>query len=153
MIIKAVSIKQPWANLIAYGLKDIESRTWQTNYRGPLAIHASKKVDQAGVEWLKGYFLPDEINKFEKSRGAIIGICNLKNIYRYSSERAFLDHFDRHFVPLNAMVKYGWELSNITPLDFPIPYRGALGLFEIDSHLVCKNLFRESSGRIAPAFD
>lgn len=43
---KALSIKQPWASLIAHGIKDIENRTWKTNYRGRIFIHASAK--QAG---------------------------------------------------------------------------------------------------------
>ena len=38
---KALSIKQPWASLIAYGIKDIENRTWKTNFRGRIYIHAS----------------------------------------------------------------------------------------------------------------
>lgn len=40
---KALSIKQPWASLIAHGIKDIENRTWKTNFRGRIYIHASAK--------------------------------------------------------------------------------------------------------------
>ena len=40
--IKAISLWQPWASLIALGGKKIETRSWPTKYRGPLAIHASK---------------------------------------------------------------------------------------------------------------
>jgi len=40
---KAISIKQPYASLIAYGIKDIENRTWKTNFRGRIYIHASGK--------------------------------------------------------------------------------------------------------------
>lgn len=40
---KALSIKQPWASLIAHGIKDIENRTWKTNFRGRIFIHASAK--------------------------------------------------------------------------------------------------------------
>lgn len=40
---KALSIKQPWASLIANGIKDIENRTWQTKFRGRIYIHASAK--------------------------------------------------------------------------------------------------------------
>lgn len=43
---KAISIKQPWASLIAHGIKDIENRTWKTKFRGRIYIHASGK--QAG---------------------------------------------------------------------------------------------------------
>lgn len=41
---KALTIKQPWAQLIAYGIKDIENRTRPTNYRGRIAIHAGMTV-------------------------------------------------------------------------------------------------------------
>lgn len=40
---KAISIKQPWASLIAHGIKDIENRTWRTHFRGKIYIHASAK--------------------------------------------------------------------------------------------------------------
>jgi len=40
---KALSIKQPWASLIAHGIKDIENRTWRTKFRGKIYIHASAK--------------------------------------------------------------------------------------------------------------
>lgn len=40
---KALSVKQPWASLIAHGIKDIENRTWSTKFRGRIYIHASGK--------------------------------------------------------------------------------------------------------------
>lgn len=43
MIIKAISLKQPFANLIALEKKTLETRTWSTKYRGPLLIVSSKK--------------------------------------------------------------------------------------------------------------
>ena len=39
---KAISIHQPWASLIAFGEKRFETRSWKTDYRGPLLIHASR---------------------------------------------------------------------------------------------------------------
>jgi hypothetical protein len=47
---KALSIKQPWANLLASGEKTIETRLWPTAYRGPLLIVSSKtpKIHPAG---------------------------------------------------------------------------------------------------------
>lgn len=41
--IKAISLWQPWASLMAWGIKKVETRDWQRSYRGPLLIHASKK--------------------------------------------------------------------------------------------------------------
>lgn len=42
---KALTIRQPWASLIAAGVKTIETRSWSTRYRGPLAIHAGRRWD------------------------------------------------------------------------------------------------------------
>jgi activating signal cointegrator 1 len=42
MMLKALSLTQPWATLVALGAKRIETRSWSTPYRGPIAIHASK---------------------------------------------------------------------------------------------------------------
>lgn len=42
---KALSIKQPWAYLICSGIKDVENRSWRTNYRGKVLIHACAKWD------------------------------------------------------------------------------------------------------------
>lgn len=42
---KVLSIKQPWAFLLASGIKDVENRVWQTKYRGMVLIHAPKKTD------------------------------------------------------------------------------------------------------------
>jgi activating signal cointegrator 1 len=43
---KAITIIQPWATLIALGEKKFETRSWATKHRGPLAIHAGKKIDK-----------------------------------------------------------------------------------------------------------
>lgn len=45
-MMKAVSIKQPWASLITHGIKDIENRMWRTHFRGRIFIHASGKPDK-----------------------------------------------------------------------------------------------------------
>ncbi len=47
---KALSVKQPWANMIASGEKTIETRTWMTSYRGPLLIVSSRtpRIEPAG---------------------------------------------------------------------------------------------------------
>lgn len=51
---KALTVRQPWASLIAAGVKTIETRSWSTEYRGPLAIHAGKHRpahDEAVGDW------------------------------------------------------------------------------------------------------
>lgn len=45
---RALSLTQPWATLVAIGAKQIETRSWRTRYRGPLAIHAAKGLAPLG---------------------------------------------------------------------------------------------------------
>lgn len=47
--IKALSLWQPWASLMAAGVKIDDIRDWTTTYRGPLAIHAAKTIDRVGA--------------------------------------------------------------------------------------------------------
>lgn len=76
---KALTILQPWSELIVSGVKCIENRSWPTNYRGPLAIHAGKGRKCFAVDadaWEKRYGvrmpLPDEV-----TFGAIVGVAEL----------------------------------------------------------------------------
>jgi len=77
---KIISIKQPWATLIAHGIKDMENRSWSTRYRGPVLIHASLKVDCsiADVRRSLGIELPD----LPTSIGGIVGVTNIVDCVR-----------------------------------------------------------------------
>ncbi len=50
--VKALTVRQPWAELILRGRKPFELRSWRTKYRGPLVIHAASKVDAHQVRRL-----------------------------------------------------------------------------------------------------
>ena len=54
---KAITIKQPFASLIASGLKEYEFRTWKTAYRGEILIHAGKSIDKAAMGKFASYGL------------------------------------------------------------------------------------------------
>ena len=56
---KALTLWQPWASLVALGLKTIETRGWRTNYRGPLLIHAAKRSPDAWVQGVTAMRQPD----------------------------------------------------------------------------------------------
>lgn len=75
---KAITIKQPWSTLIALGLKRYETRSWQTKYRGKLAIHAGKTVDEEHYEKFKSILQPYGIKSIDElPTGAVIAICDL----------------------------------------------------------------------------
>jgi len=79
---KAITIQQPWAEMIARGLKRVENRTWRTNHRGPLAIHAGKSMvamdRENAAEWPERYgvALP---GVGELTFGAIIAVVELRD--------------------------------------------------------------------------
>jgi len=80
---KTLSIKQPWAHLIASGIKDIENRTWRTNFRGKIHIHVSGKpisrenlYDVLNEKQWDFVFQMDLLNKYDPDNiyySAIIG--------------------------------------------------------------------------------
>ena len=67
---KVITIKQPFATLIAEGLKQYEFRSWNTKYRGEILIHAGLGVDKKAMEKFKDYNL-------DYPKGCIIAKANL----------------------------------------------------------------------------
>lgn len=121
---KALSVKQPWANLIAEGEKGIEIRTWPTKYIGPVAIHASLSVDLDGARLFK--------KVSTQPRGFLIAQGYLTLVIGYSEE-TFKDDCLYHLNPPEWYRKgvYGWLLEGVEKLDPPISCRGKQGLFEV----------------------
>ena len=120
MTIKALSIRQPWAWLIVNGIKDVENRSWNTQHRGPLLIHAAKTMtaaDYASAQDLAeslGIEIPPR-NGFKL--GGIIGKVNLVDCVREHNSPWFFGPF-------------GFVLENAEVMKF-IPLRGQLGLFTV----------------------
>lgn len=74
---KALTICQPYAHLIVSGDKRVENRTWTTNYRGPLYIHAGKSR-----EWLD----EDDLKTYPSMAfGAVVAVATLVDCVLYSS--------------------------------------------------------------------
>jgi len=126
---KAISLWQPWASLMALGLKKIETRSWATRYRGPLYIHAAKKV----IGWpsidIQAVF--DDDIAFQPSDlplGCLICKVDLIDC------RVILNHNQPDY-PERAFGDYThgrsmWITENLETFK-PIPYRGRQGLFDV----------------------
>jgi hypothetical protein len=131
VIYKAISIRQPWADLIIKGYKRIENRGWYTRYRGPILIHASKGFDHDCEEFAEDILTYDEWNdmfnrpKEEYSRGGIIGIANLVNVKLFEAEK-HNPVKDPWFVG-----KYGFVLEDAGPLPEMYPLSGRLNIFDV----------------------
>jgi hypothetical protein len=146
---KALTLTQPYATLIAIGAKRIETRSWSTRYRGPLAIHAGKGLGPVGGErGLVALYQDDVFAQALKSRtlpprGVIVAVCNLVGItnteavidgYRVQrSDRGHVVYFsadsERAFGDYTPG-RYAWLLADVRPIDPPIPATGRQGLWE-----------------------
>ncbi|MHB0976875.1 MAG: ASCH domain-containing protein [Candidatus Aquicultorales bacterium] len=134
---KAISIWQPWASLIAIGAKRYETRSWLTTYRGPIAIHASKT--KTFLNDLKDGWLPRidralaDAEVAEISLGAIIAVADLTATYTTENITA-LPETSKDELAFGdfSSGRYAWELENVVMLEKPIPCRGRQGLWETD---------------------
>jgi hypothetical protein len=137
-----VSILQPWASLILAGAKRFETRDWRTTHRGPLAVHAGRRLSPAAralcrrepfAGLLRGAGWPDPDSL---PLGAVLGTVELVACRRVEelgpdvlseAERALGD-----FTP----GRWAWELSDPRPLAVPAPARGRLGIFPLPDSLL-----------------
>lgn len=151
---KVISLLQPWASLVVMGHKRIETRSWNTSYRGEVLIHASlgKRYSKAPftiscrelcykTPFIK-FIHPGSYD--ELPFGAIIGSVNLDetvdtetiNAFPFTlggyhdlteQERAFGDYSQR---------RYGWYLSNPVKFEVPTPAKGSLSIWNFDESLL-----------------
>lgn len=126
---KTITIKQPYASLIAAGIKKYEFRTWKSNYRGKLLIHAGKGIDKRAMEKFKNYNL-------EYPAGCIIAICDMVDCVKIDEEtREMLLKENELVYGKAAMDKsfdgYGFRLENVKMIE-EIPVKGALSFWEYD---------------------
>jgi hypothetical protein len=128
--VKALTICQPYAHLIAQGRKTCENRTWETRYRGLLYIHAGKSrqwlnLDEDGTD--------DGIHVDQMEFGAVVAICRL----------AACLHIDSRLLPEwtakmtdeqkgHVSGEYCWILTDVHPVQ-PFPWKGAQGLWDCDA--------------------
>lgn len=118
--IPAISIQQPWAELILLGRKTIEIRSWRTGYRGELWLHTGLKGDDR---------LEQEFGFSMLFKGGYVGTIVLDavipmNLDRWKSWQEKHLHHGQY-----QAGTYAWILSSPRRLKEPIPAPGRLGLF------------------------
>lgn len=89
----ALSLKQPWAALLAHGLKTIEVRRWPTRHRGRLLIHAARIPDERPEAWAH---VTDAVRETAQLNGGVIGVGQLMACIAYRSVEAFRAHQAQH---------------------------------------------------------
>lgn len=151
MKIKAISIWQPWASLIAVGAKKYETRPWATSYRGPLLICTGKKqLSNQELSWLDfetKYSIrnalcgilncPRDVIDFANKvkiflpYGKAIAIVDLVDIYRICDRfRSARTEQEKQFGDF-SLNRYAWKLENVRAI-IPFPVTGRQGLFEVE---------------------
>ena len=144
---KALTLTQPWATLVAIGAKRIETRSWNTAYRGPLAIHAAKGFPADArdflyakivLELLAPYFSAEIPLDKQLPRGCMVATCSIEDILPMESTGCLAGIFE-NYPELDTEQerafgnydtgRWAWVLTNIKPLKVPLPVTGALGLW------------------------
>jgi len=129
-IVKAITLWQPWASLVVHGLKEYETRSWYTRYRGPLVIHAAmRSVRKSDFNFY--YDLLERCNLWKKElvpRAALVGIVELENIF--PAEDVTVGKWELHLGDYSSG-RFAWKLVNPRPLPCSIPMRGQQGLWSV----------------------
>jgi hypothetical protein len=154
---KALTLTQPWATLIAIGAKRIETRSWGTDFHGQLAIHAAKGLGPVGgasglIRQCQDPAFADALKAATPPlpRGAIVAVAILERVCRIDmklragvlaqtitpNEIEFGDY---------TSGRYAWFLENVVPLAEPIPCNGALSLWDVPDE-VNKQIFMQLEG-------
>jgi hypothetical protein len=136
--IKAISLWEPWASLMAYGAKICETRSWSTSHRGPLAIQAAKRWALPQREFCRhprvrkrleaaGIFAPDLL-----PRGMLVAVVDLVDVVSTDDLRDILSPDELCFGDYSPG-RFVWvtDPAKLVRLSPAIPCIGHQGLFEV----------------------
>jgi hypothetical protein len=121
----ALSIQQPWLDLILRGAKTVEVRSWEIKRRGPILLHAARAVDwKAAAQF--GYRDPLAL-----PRGALVGYAEIAEVFAFAEESWYATA-ERHWVvyPLRP-TDYGAVLVNVRALKRPVRCSGKRFFFPV----------------------
>jgi hypothetical protein len=148
--VKALSLWQPWASLVALGHKRIETRHWPTSHRGTLAIHAAMRWDdetdavfEAANLILAAAGRPKLAHPLP--RGAIVAVCRLVGCEQSHGPGRW-PTLERAFGDLSEG-RWAWRLADVRALDPPVPCRGMQGLWTVPDGLLTPVVDGEDSPR------
>lgn len=124
---KVITLKQPWATLVAEGYKKYEFRTWKTNYRGEILIHAGKTIDKEGMKRVSNLNL-------EYPQSKILAKVTIKDCIELNSEK------NKEIINENPLVYgnkfdrtgYAWKLENVKKINSESIIQGKLGLWNYE---------------------
>jgi len=123
---KVLSIKEPFATLIKDGVKIYETRSWRTNYRGEIYIHASLSLSKSERVESANKYLKSEIKP-----GFILCKCELVDCIPMTDEfiKYINEETSEYDYGLYSEGRYAWKLKVLEVLEEPIPAKGKLGIW------------------------
>ena len=123
---KVLTLKQPWATLVAEGIKKYEFRSWKINYRGKVLIHAGVGIDKEEMKKFKNLNL-----EFPSRR--ILAEVEIEDCLELD------DNLNKKIINENNIAYgskhrtgYAWKLKNVKKLDINKEVNGKLGLWNIN---------------------
>lgn len=143
MIVKALSLWEPWASAMRHGWKRIETRGWSTSYRGPLLICASKRWTREMREDAEFLFdVVERRRRLEVIRDVRLGMAvALVRLVHVATTEGLVGGVGAWHVPPSALEhdfgdyspgRFGWCTVPIDTEFEPFPVRGAQGLFDVE---------------------
>lgn len=128
---KALTIREPYATFISFGIKKIETRSWKTNYRGKILIHAGLnknfKIESKEISCL--------IKNMEFNYGNIICEAELIDCIPMTEEyinELKNNNYQEYLVGHYEVGRYAWVLDNIKLIDKKISVKGKLGIWNLE---------------------
>lgn len=127
---KALSLTQPWASAVALGLKQWETRSWPTGFRGEVAIHAAKGFPKWAKEFAaeKGFAANSPLANLPL--GAIVCMAYVADCKRTETLLNVLSPEEQEWGDYSDG-RFAFKLINIRPLIEPVQCKGALGLWDV----------------------
>ncbi len=133
-IMKVLTLKEPFASLIKNKIKTIETRSWKTNYRGELYIHAG--LSKLTKEIKENKDLARLYKEDDLTYGFIVCKCNLVDCIYMTDEfikREKEKNPDNFIAGKYEVGRYAWVLEDIEAIA-PIKAKGKLGIWNYESH-------------------
>lgn len=123
---KVLTLKQPWATLVAEGIKKYEFRSWKTNYRGKILIHAGTGIDKEELEKFKNLNL-----EFPSKR--ILAEVELEDCLELNDElnKKIIEEKNIAYGS-KYRTGYAWKLTNSKKINYDKEVKGQLGLWNLD---------------------
>lgn len=116
--VKAISIQQPFATLIATGRKEYETRGRRTNYRGPIAIYASKTMWENGDELMRKWNITEAPTGVTSRPGRLVECVPTEELVKRIST-------EEKECGFHGPGRFGWRIVDVVPLPQPIPAAGS----------------------------